>query len=268
MANYRVFSRTEKSREYNHTENEDRYLFTEYCYMNDERIKVFALCDGMGGLEDGKKASSNAVRAFVESFHRRLTTEYINSTEQYFSICYHADRLAAMVREAIKDANREVLNKREKFTRTGTTISVVVVMEEYAIVANVGDSPIYFYHADTRELKMISKLHTKAEQDADAGLYARFSPEYYQNDHKLYRSLGAYDDLLDEDIFIKTIGHLKTGDCFLVGSDGAFGRMNEEEIKELMNETKDTLFLKALFEEARKDKDDDQTAIFYKICEG
>lgn len=267
MANYRVFSRTEKSREFDHKVNEDHFLFTEYAYMNDERIKVLVVCDGMGGLSNGEQASSDAVRAFMDSFHKQLTAQYLNTEEQYFSICYYADRLEKMVCDAIKEANREVLERKEEYTRTGTTISVVAIMEEYAIIANVGDSPVYYYQNETEELQLVSKLHTRAEQDAEAGRYKRYSQEYYQNDHIIYKSLGSYEELLDEDIYVKTMGHLKEGDCFLIGSDGAFGRMKEIEIKELMCETKDTVFLQNLFAEARRDKDDDQTAIFYKICE-
>lgn len=53
-------------------------------------------------------------------------------------------------------------------------------------------------------------------------------------DHRIYNSLGLYGELNPENICVTSIGKLEQGDVFLMGSDGAFGRMKEEEIQTMI----------------------------------
>lgn len=266
MANYKVFSRTEKSRDISHKLNEDCFLFTEYSFMNDERIKILAVADGIGGLEQGEKASFDAISGFSQSVYQSLLQEYMMHSAENFSMTYYAEKMEEIVKQAVKDANRNVCEQTSPFVETGTTLSVVVILGDYAVLANVGDSPVYYYRSKTKEFQLISSLQTRAEQDVARGKYERYSEEYYENDHIIYSSLGAREELQNEDIFVNVIGYINSGDMFLVGSDGSFGRMKENEIYQIISGEEEYTVLKELFEEARKDKDDDQTAVFYKVC--
>lgn len=266
MSNYKVFSRTEKSREPEHRENEDSYLYMEYCLMNDEKIRILTVADGMGGLSNAKKASFHAVKGFAQAVFEQLLDVYMENANEKFSMTYYAEKLEFLVREAVKEANRNVCRHAEPFPPTGTTLSVVVILGNYAVVANVGDSPVYYYDAEMQELALVSKLHTRAEKDVEKGLYRRYSGEYYEHEHIIYKSLGDKEELKEEDIFVKVIGGLRKKDMFLLGSDGAFGRLINEEIIDIIENTRDNLILKRLFEEARLYKDDDQTAVLYQIC--
>ena len=112
-------------------------------------------------------------------------------------------------------------------------------------------------------MKLMSKLQTVAEQAAKEGAYERYSTEYYRNDHILYCSLGQYDKILDDDIYVGAIGNLKRGDAILTGSDGCFGHMNEKILGRIMNECnveEEGFLLNQIFSLARMDNDDDQTA--------
>lgn len=183
---------------------------------------------------------------------------------------YFADKMEGIVKEAIREANSAVCRNTAPYIASGTTLSVVCLVGGYGIVANVGDSPVFFYRAKTRELKLVSKLQTIAEMEVAAGKYERYSQEYYANDHYLYNSLGEHLTLDDMDIACNQIGKLSEGDVFLIGSDGAFGRLEEYELLELLESCEvedESFFLSQLFELARADKDDDQTAILYVVCE-
>lgn len=266
MAKYRVFHRTEQSKDiYHHEVNEDRYMFAEYGLMNDEKLTLLVVADGMGGLSDGAVASHYAIKGFMQSIYENILELYLESDNENFSLTYYADELKKMVVTAIIEANKAVCDNAEPFVETGTTLSVVAILGGLAIVANTGDSPVYFYRSETGEFSIVSKLHTVAEQDADVGVYERYSDEYYANDHIIYKSLGNQEQLQEEDVYVKVVGYLQSGDIFLIGSDGAFGRMREQEILDIVQQEKETLVLRALFEQARKDKDDDQTAILYKV---
>ena len=268
---YKIYMQTKKSWDPFHEVNEDSYMFTEYSFMEDKKIRVMVVADGMGGYEDGEKASANAVQGFLKAFYEKMLDMYMNhGNVEKFSATYFADRMIDLIKEAICAANREVCEKAERFKKTGTTLSVVCVLEGYAVVANVGDSPVYFYRSNEDCFKLVSTLQTQAEKEVEEGRYERYSPEYYANEHRIYNCIGLYEELDKQKICSYVIGQLEKGDMFLAGSDGAFGRMRDEEIKELLtncSEDERDFVLTRLFSEARIDKYDDQTAFLYVITE-
>lgn len=266
--NYRVYTRTEKSKSLDHKVNEDSLMFSEYSFMEDKAIRLLVVADGMGGLEDGDKASRNAILGFLKTFYEKTMLLYMEADMDGVSMRYYAEQLEQVLIEAVKNANAEVCKNADFLKPTGTTLSAVCIVDNYAIIINVGDSPVYFYRAKSHELKLVSVLQTQAEQEAEAELYERYSAEYYANDHRLYCSLGQYSQLRTEDIRVASVGCLKNGDMFLLGSDGAFGRMQEYEILELIapcDKEDEEFIITQLFELARMDKADDQTAILYVI---
>lgn len=266
MAKYRILKRTEKSRNIDHRVNEDKYLFAEYSFMNDEKFWVMIVADGMGGLSDGDQASYRAVRGFAGAIYQKILDLYLGYDAENFSLTYYADKVEKAIKEAFTRANQEICEHADPFVETGTTLSVLVVLGSYAVIANMGDSPIYYYRKETDEFTLVSELHTLAELEAKNGCYERFSEEYYSKDHQIYRSLGFTDHLDAEEVYSKVIGYVASGDFFLIGSDGAFGRMGEEEIFQIMGQENEQEVLKNLFERAREDKNDDQTAILFKVC--
>ena len=267
---HRVYIHTEKSQEVSHKVNEDRVLFSEYTFMNDQKITLLVVADGIGGLKNGEAAARNAVQGFAESFYKYMAELYLNASDiRDFSIGRYADKLETVLKESICEANKRVYDGAEPFCQTGTTISAAVIVGNYAIVANVGDSPVYLYRSKTREIQLISKLHTQAERDVEDGYYERYSAMYYANEHRIYRSLGKEPTLHLSEVSIHVIGHLKEGDRILAGTDGAFGYMRELEMQELLEcrEDEEDFILSQLFEVARMDKDDDQSAILYIVGE-
>lgn len=268
---YKVYMRSEKSWNPGHRVNEDSYMFSEYSFMGDQqKIRLMVVADGMGGHDDGEKASADAVRGFLVSVYGKMVDMYLrNKHVERFSAAYFGDQMIEVIEAAVIDANREVCDKAERYKRTGTTLSVVCVMDTYAIITNVGDTPVFFYNAREKSLKLVSTLQTQAEKDATDGKYKRYSSEYYKNDHILTNSLGFGEKLDREEIRTYVIGKLEEGDMFLVGSDGAFGRMSEAEIQSILEceEDEKDFVLDRLFSEARLDKFDDQTALWCVVTE-
>lgn len=268
MSNYKVFYRTEKSADLRHKRNEDCYMHVQYRMMNDEKINVLVVADGMGGLEDGENASRHAVTGVLAGLHERLLLRYQAASSPYFSITHYVNELEAIMREAFQKANRTVCELAEDCLETGTTLSVVLHVGECAVAANIGDSPVYYYSDREKELSLIAKLQTKAELDAQAGLYERFSEEYYKHAHILLQNLGGYAQLPPESVNVEVLEGVRENDMFLLGSDGAFGRLPISEIRQMLEAGDGDLILRKIFFEAKKDKNDDQTAILYQICGG
>ena len=270
METYRIYTYTEKSRSLKHLKNEDSFFFSEFTFMDDVKIQVLAVADGMGGLKDGAKSSQNAISGFLKAFYEKMINAYIGQDTENFSMSYFAEKLENILKESIKFANAEVCKNAVFPGETGTTLSVVCIIDRYAIVANVGDSPVFLYRAKSRRLQIVSQLQTRAELEAETGKYEKYSYEYYVNDRYLYNSLGGYTELGDENIYTGVIGRLEKNDKLLVGSDGAFGRLQEAELLELVDgcaEEEEGFILPQLFGLARMDKHDDQTGILYVVCD-
>ena len=94
---------------------------------------LYILCDGMGGHSGGEVASALAVKTL----------------RQYFSEQWQADLPdEAMVTEAILKTNRVIFDRNEAEGRTGnarmgTTLVMVLIADNQAVVAHVGDSRLY-----------------------------------------------------------------------------------------------------------------------------
>lgn len=60
-------------------------------------------------------------------------------------------------------------------------------------------------------------------------------------------SLGSYTKLPQGSVSINVLEDVRHGDMFLIGSDGAFGRLKAEDILELLEEEQGDVFLGRLF---------------------
>lgn len=268
--NYELYSASEKSSEATHEFNEDHCIFTEFSFMKDHPVRLIVAADGMGGLHGGKEASKNAITGFIQLLYKELLQSYMTTDMLNFSMKYTVEKVCQAMMQAMKEANNEVCRQADPFLATGSTLSAVCVMDDFAIVANVGDSPVYYYKKKSRQLTLVSERHTKAEMDVKAGKYERFSREYYNNAHILYSSLGEYSDLPEASVYIKAIGGIEPGDILLAGTDGAFGYLGENVLSSLIEDYvpgKGDVLLKQLFDFASIDHQDDQTAVLYVFKE-
>ena len=267
--NYRAYWNTVKSRE--HAGNEDRLMFSEYTFMGDVTIRLIVITDGMGGMKNGDRASRNALTGFLEGFYCQIMKAYMKPEMMEYSLTYDIQKVQKAMVESVKAANRSVLRGADRLEETGSTISAVCIVDDFAVAANVGDSPIYYYDSRKEMLTLKSWLQTEAEYRAENGEYERYSKEYYADDHRLRIYLGRFQELGEKQIGVYTIGKLKPGDVILLGSDGSFGRMSEDtiglELSESLQggEEKERFFLDNLFQLARADKEDDQTAFVYIV---
>lgn len=264
--NYEVYYASEKSPEVSHTVNEDHCIFTEFSFMKDHPVRLIVIADGMGGLSEGKEASKNALVGFTRSFFTEIMQVYVNADILNFSLKYTVGEIRSAMLRAVEEANREICRNADPFLATGSTISAICLIDDCAVVANIGDSPVYYYQKKQNRLSLVSQLQTKAELDAAAGLYERYSDAYYASSHVLYSSLGEYTSLPESQIHVKVIGGIKKGDLLLAGTDGAFGNLREHLITALMEECgpgEGDFLLRQLFELAGMDHQDDQTAILY-----
>ncbi|MEM7826291.1 MAG: serine/threonine-protein phosphatase [Candidatus Aenigmatarchaeota archaeon] len=104
-----------------HFENEDNFLI-------DEKLRIFAVADGVSIPKGGKKASEKVLKYLKESFKGKL-------------------------KEAVEIANKKFFEEKTKeFFEGYTTLSAVYVKENSIEACNVGDSPIFLLRKGKLEL--------------------------------------------------------------------------------------------------------------------
>ena len=129
----------------------------------------------------------------------------------------------------------------------GTTVSALVMVDEYAVIAHIGDSRIYLYRDDT--LTQITTDHTFVQRLVDSGRITPEEARYHPRRSVLMRVLGDMDTDPEVDTFIMPT---QPGDRWLLCSDGLSGVVDEAHMAKALTQgmapgrTADTLLKQAL----------------------
>ena len=191
--------------------------------LSDVKNGLAILADGMGGYKAGEVASAIAVKATYDEICTGLKHLKPGKTDKETGLKYES----LLLKEAITHANSGIYNTAqgdEQCQGMGTTIVVCLFYDNYLTVGHVGDSRVYRKRAEN--FQQITKDHSLIQELIDRGLYT--PEEAYQKTPRnlVTRALGI-DAKVDVDILEE---QPKTGDIYLLCSDGLNDMVNDEEI--------------------------------------
>ena len=170
---------------------------------------LFIVADGMGGHNAGDFASRYAVNTVREAIAA--------SREQ---------NPVKLIREAIELANQGILDeaaRHEEMRGMGTTIVVTTVIGNFAYTANVGDSRLYLYDG---ELRQITKDHSLVEEMVRLGEISEEEARNHPDKHIITRALGA-TRTVETDFFDFKV---EPDSKILMCSDGLSNMISDEEM--------------------------------------
>lgn len=170
---------------------------------------LFMVADGMGGHAGGDVASSIAVGQV-----QYLDHPYASTSE--------AERA---LRDAIADTAADLIDTvrvRPELAGMGTTVSALIMVDDYAVIGHIGDSRIYLYRDDT--LTQITTDHTFVQRLVDSGRITPEEARYHPRRSVLMRVLGDMDPDPELDTFIMPT---QPGDRWLLCSDGLSGVVDD-----------------------------------------
>lgn len=174
------------------------------------------VADGMGGLAEGGKASSLAVKTFLEAYARKSPKETIEDA---------LDRAILETNEAVHSLAAEL----EQEGNCGTTLVAAVLHDSGLFWIYAGDSRIYLTDGQALQLLTEDQVYgRRLDQAADRGL---IDPETAQL-HPERESLTSYigDERINEIGRGFLPGPLPAGASVLLCTDGLFKFLPEERI--------------------------------------
>jgi protein phosphatase len=170
---------------------------------------LFVVADGMGGHAGGDVASSVAISRLEDLDHSFSST----------------DEAEQALREAIGDAAAALIDTvqiQPELAGLGTTVSALIMVEDYAVIAHIGDSRIYLFRDDA--LTQITTDHTFVQRLVDSGRITPEEARYHPRRSVLMRVLGDMDADPEVDTFIMPT---QAGDRWLLCSDGLSGVVDD-----------------------------------------
>src|SRR5439155_11004827 len=179
--------------------------------------RVFIVADGMGGHAAGEVASEMAVQIVLRELKDVSTITDGNVNK----VLGEALRLA---NRAIHDRTITEVDKQGM----GTTASVLVISESRYLIGQVGDSRVYLLRDGA--LKQLTKDHSYVQEQVDLGNLTPEQARYHPYSNVITRCVGASPDV-EPDLYA---GEARTGDVFLIASDGLTGMVDDRRLAQLL----------------------------------
>jgi PPM family protein phosphatase len=211
--------------------NEDNFFFTQLGSGSTNSIPatetnltapwIFIVADGMGGGQAGEIASQMAVELVADKFAARVSQKKISTPKGF------EKALAA----AVEEANRSVFQKGQNqndLRGMGTTMTAAVVCGSLIVFAQLGDSRAYLFRDGT--VTQMTKDQSLVAQMVAMGTLRPEEAKTHPRRNIVLQALGVQPKV---DVVI-TSTCLQRGDQMILCSDGLWGKVEPEEIKEFV----------------------------------
>lgn len=194
--------------------NQDRLA---YSYSKDALLLVVA--DGMGGHRHGEIAAQLAVTTMTEAF-QRLAVPSLSSPAKFL-----IDHI-----QQIHDMIDQLTQEREMLEAPRTTIVAAIVQRGMLYCAHVGDSRLY--HFRDNHLLFRTEDHSIVQSLYNKGMINKKDMSTHPYRHKVFSCLGGD---VPPKIDLSDRQELMEGDTILLCTDGVWGAVADEQIKQILS---------------------------------
>ncbi len=197
--------------------NQDRLA---YSYSKDALLLVLA--DGMGGHRNGEIAAQLAVKTLTDAF-QRLAVPTLSSPAKFL-----IDHI-----QQVHDMIENVTQVEEFIESPRTTIVAAIIQRSFLYCAHVGDSRLY--HFRNGHLLFRTEDHSVVQSLYKKGMISKEEMATHPYKNKIYNCVGGETppqiDLADRH-------ELQEGDTVLLCTDGVWGVISDQQIKEIMQQNR------------------------------
>lgn len=201
--------------------NEDNFLV-------DRRLRLYVVCDGLGGHQSGEVASATAVNLVREGLlkHRDAIDRYDREREGEHELLELLAAVAGEVNDRIFERGRQNPTQRGM----GTTMSLLLLSGDKGFVAHVGDTRIYRHRGGalsqvTEDHSLITEMQRNLQMTREQveALDGRIK-------NQITRAVGVSGKVA-VDVFAIDV---RPGDRYLLCSDGLHGLVPPDDLAALV----------------------------------
>ncbi len=204
----------------------------DYLHLDHEN-RVYAVCDGMGGHQAGEVASmtaSETMRTAFTEFYTGLLDDPVLKLSKALPAC------GDLLLKSIRLANRAVYRKAlldQTLAGMGTTIVAVAFESDLLSIAHVGDSRAY--RLGLKSLEPLTIDHSWVAEVAASQNLSREQAGTLVGKNIILRALGVRENV---EVDYRQI-RIQPGDIFILCSDGLCGYVEDEEIFNVANRSRE-----------------------------
>ena len=204
------------------------------------------VCDGMGGANGGKVASSLAVEHITESLNKHYRSEM--SGEEI------ADMMIAAVEEANLLIYKTAMEDCE-LAGMGTTCDLVLVRESAVHVVHVGDSRTYSIRGG--KILQLTEDHSVVQEMVRRGELTPDEAQNHPNKNFITRAIGV-----NHEVHIDYIeAEFAYGDVLLICSDGLSNNVSKADMVKTVHENRGVMLIDTLVEIAKRNGGSDNITV-------
>ena len=181
---------------------------------------LFAVADGVGGLDLGEVASATAISVITKEFAQAQPGAMLTSL---------LPRLVQHANAAVHDCR---LQPEYRGKSMATTLVACALRYDQAIVSHVGDSRCYLVRNGSA--RRLTQDHTLVNEQRKIGLISADEMAHSESRHVLLRSLGP-ELFISPDTSLVT---LQAHDILVLSTDGLHGELADKELAAIVSQKK------------------------------
>jgi PPM family protein phosphatase len=192
-------------------------------YYNSTNQLLAVIADGMGGHLAGDVASKMAITLIDKKWKSTNKFEKPNEIEEW---------LLQTIQEINQSIYEHAQNNKE-CEGMGTTLVIVVHIDEFLTIAHIGDSRCYLLNQD--KLKQVTEDHSLVNALVQSGQITKDDAKHHPRKNVVLRALGSQSQV---DTDVKTI-LIDENEKVLLATDGLTDKILDEELFEIISKHED-----------------------------
>lgn len=196
--------------------NQDAFVIGELS----DKATFAVVCDGMGGANGGNVASQMAVDNLSASLKSGFRPNMSEAS------------IKNLINSAVSSTNIKVFDKakeNKELSGMGTTVVVVLILDNTAYIAHAGDSRAYRFSKNN--LEQITRDHSIVQNMIEDGKLTVEEARFHPRKNVITRALGVEENVKVE----FTVVDLIKGDKLLICTDGLSNYVSAEDIAALLS---------------------------------
>lgn len=181
--------------------------------LDGREFVLLAVADGMGGLTLGDRASYTAALLLDQWWDSELPPILSRGGVDW-------DALSASLSVVVEHINWTIRSQRgETGGKSGTTLSLLFLMDDHYLLKHVGDSRIYLFRK--QGVLQLTRDQTWCQREIDRGTLTPAQAAAHRMRHVLVSALGVNETYQCQE----DQGQTQSGDWFLLCSDGFYNEV-------------------------------------------